>query len=96
MIVWNGLGADGVAAEAARQLMIKQYPIAAVSNAPDQSYMKTYVMYQAGDPAGAAAAGALIKNLRLKGAVAQPLDGVSKDQLGGARLLLIVADPLSH
>ncbi|MSO48090.1 MAG: hypothetical protein EXQ67_08415 [Thermoleophilia bacterium] len=96
VIVWNGLGADGVAAEAARQLMMKEYPIAAVSNAPDHSYMKTYVMYQASDAAGAAAAGALIKNLHLKGAVAQPLDGVRKDQLGGARLLLIVADPLSH
>jgi len=96
VVVWNGLGADGVAAEAARQLMIKQYPIAAVSDAPDHSYMKTYVMYQTSDPAGKSAAGALIKNLHLKGAVAQPLDGVRKDQLGGARLLLIVADPLSH
>ena len=96
VIVWNGLGADGVAAEAARQLMIKHYPIAAVSDAPDHSYMKTYVMYQTSDPAGKSAAGALIKSLDLKGAVAQPLDGVRKDQLGGARLLLIVADSLSH
>lgn len=96
VIVWNGLGADGVAAEAARQLMIKQYPIAAVSDAPDHSYMKTYVMYKTSDPAGKSAAGALIKSLHLEGAVAQPLDGVRKDQLGGARLLLIVADPLSH
>ena len=96
VIVWNGLGADGVAAEAARQLMIKQYPIAAVSDAPDHSSTKTYVMYQTSDPAGKSAAGALIKSLHLTGAVAQPLDGVRKDQLGGARLLLIVADPLSH
>ena len=96
VMVWNGLGADGVAAEAARQLMMKQYPISAVSDAPDHSYMKTYVMYKATDPAGKSAAGALIKSLHLQGAVAQPLDGVRKDQLAGARLLLIVADPLSH
>lgn len=96
VVVWNGLGADGVAAEAARQLMMKEYPIAEVSDAPDHSYMKTYVMYQTTDPAGKSAAGALIKRLHLQGAVAQPLDGVRKDQLGGARLLLIVADPLSH
>ena len=94
--VWNGLGADGVGAEAARQLMMKKYPITAVGDAPDHSYMKTYVMYQTNDPAGKSAAGTLIKNLHLQGAVAQPLDGVRKDQLGGARLLLIVADPLSH
>jgi uncharacterized SAM-binding protein YcdF (DUF218 family) len=95
VIVWNGVGADGIAAEAARQLMVKEYPIVSVGDAPDHSYMKTYVMYQQADPAGPAAARALIKRLQLDNAIAQPLDGVRKDELGGARLLVIVADHLT-
>ncbi len=94
--VWNGLGSDGVAAEAARQLMLNKYPITAVSDAPDHRYMKTYVMYQVSDPAGKSAATAIIERLNLQGAVVTPMEGVRKDQLAGARLLLIVADPLSH
>ena len=95
LVVWNGVGADGTAAEAARQLMLKKYPIVSVGDAPDHSYMRTYVMYQDGDPAGKSAARELIKRMRLDNAVAQPMDGVRKDQLAGARLLLIVADPLT-
>ncbi len=94
--VWNGLGADGVAAEAARQLMLDQYPITAVGDAPDHSYERTYVMYQVDDPAGRPAARELIRRLQLKDAVPTPLEGVGADRLGGARLLLIVADPLPH
>jgi len=94
--VWNGLGADGVAAEAARQLMLDNYPITAVSDAPSHSYEKTYVMYQVDDPAGQPAAEELIRRLRLKDAVPTPLEGVGADRLAGARLLLIVADPLPH
>ena len=56
VLVWNGLGEDGVAAEAARQMMIAKYPIISVGNAPDSSYMHTYVMYQQKDAAGPAAA----------------------------------------
>jgi hypothetical protein len=95
VIVWNGVGADGVAAEAARQLMVKEYPIVSVGDAPDHSYMRTYVMYQQADTAGPAAARELIRRLKLDNAIAQPLDGVRKDELGGARLLVIVADPLT-
>ncbi len=94
--VWNGLGADGVAAEAARQLMLDNYPITAVADAPDHSYEKTYVMYQVDDPGGKPAAQELIRRLRLREAVTTPLEGVGADRLGGARLLVIVADPLSH
>lgn len=96
ILVWNGLGEDGVAAEAARQLMMKRYPIISVGNAPDSSYMHTYVMYSPKDPAGPAAAKALIKRMRLEGAIAQPMDGLRRDQLEGARLLVIVAEPLSN
>ncbi|MGI9116599.1 MAG: LytR C-terminal domain-containing protein [Gaiellales bacterium] len=96
VIVWNGLGEDGVAAEAARQLMVRTYPITSVGNAPDQSYMHTYVMYQHGDAAGESAARALIRRMHFDGAVVQPMDGVRKDQLEGARLLVIVADPLKN
>ena len=95
LVVWNGVGADGTAAEAARQLMLKKYPIVSVGDAPDHSYMHTYVMYQGKDPAGKSAANDLIKRMHLDNAVAQPMDGVRKDQLAGARLLLIVADPLT-
>ena len=96
ILVWNGLGEDGVAAEAARQLMMEKYPIISVGNAPDSSYMHTYVMYQQKDPAGLSAARALIKRMRLDGAIAQPMDGLRKDQLAGARLLVIVAEPLAN
>ena len=96
VLVWNGLGEDGVAAEAARQMMIAKYPIISVGNAPDSSYMHTYVMYQQKDAAGPAAARKLIRDMHLDGAVIQPLDGIRADQLAGARLLVIVAEPLSH
>lgn len=96
VLVWNGLGEDGVAAEAARQMMIAKYPIVSVGNAPDSSYMRTYVMYQAKDPAGPAAARRLIDGMHLDGAVVQPMDGIRDDQLAGARLLVIVAEPLRH
>lgn len=96
LIVWNGVGADGTAAEAARQLMLKKYPIVSVGDAPDHSYMRTYVMYKGGDPAGKSAANDLIKRMRLDNAVAQPMDGLRKDQLEGARLVVIVADPLTN
>ena len=96
LIVWNGVGADGTAAEAARQLMLKKYPIVSVGDAPDHSYMRTYVMYKGSDPAGKSAANDLIKRLRLDNAVAQPMDGLRKDQLDGARLVVIVADPLTN
>jgi len=95
LVVWNGVGADGTAAEAARQLMLKKYPIVSVGDAPDHSYMRTYVMYKGNDPAGKSAANELIKRMHLDNAVAQPMDGVRKDQLAGARLLMIVADPLT-
>ena len=95
LVIWNGVGADGTAAEAARQLMLKEYPIVSVGDAPDHSYMRTYVMYKGNDPAGKSAANALIKRMHLENAVAQPMDGVRKDQLGDARLLMIVADPLT-
>ena len=95
LVIWNGVGADGTAAEAARQLMLKEYPIVSVGDAPDHSYMRTYVMYKGNDPAGKSAANDLIKRMHLDNAVAQPMDGVRKDQLGDARLLMIVADPLT-
>ena len=96
ILVWNGLGEAGVAAEAARQLMMEKYPIVNVGNAPDSSYMHTYVMYSQKDPAGPSAAKALIKRMKLDGAIAQPMDGLRRDQLEGARLLVIVAEPLAN
>ena len=96
LVVWNGVGADGTAAEAARQLMLKQYPSVSVGDAPDHSYMHTYVMYKGNDAAGKSAATDLIKRMRLDNAVAQPMDGVRTDQLAGARLLVIIADPLAN
>ena len=96
VLVWNGLGEDGVAAEAARRMMMRDYPIVAVGNAPDTSYMHTYVMYQAEDPAGPAAAHKLIGAMHLGDAIAQPMDGIRADQLDGARLLVIVASPVKH
>lgn len=96
VLVWNGLGEAGVAAETARQLMMQKYPIVNVGNAPDASYMHTYVMYSAKDAAGPSAAKALIKRMRLDGAIAQPMDGLRRDELDGARLLVIVAEPLKN
>ena len=53
-------------------------------------------MYQVDAPAGIPAAKRLIRQLRLEGAVPTPMEGVGADRIGGARLLLIVADPLNH
>lgn len=94
MAIWNGFGAAGIAAETARQLTLSGYPIAAVGDAPTRGYEKTYVMFKPTDPAGEAAALSVIKTMRLKNAVAQPMDGLSDEQLQGARLLVILADPL--
>lgn len=94
MAIWNGFGAAGIAAETARQLTLGGYPIAAVGDAPTRGYEKTYVMYKPTDPAGESAARNVIKTLKLKNAVAQPMDGLSDEQLQGARLLVILADPL--
>lgn len=94
MAIWNGLGAQGIAAETARQLTLTGYPIATVGDAPTRGYEKTYVMYQPTDPAGEVAALGVIETLKLKNAVAQPMDGLSDEQLQGARLLVILADPL--
>jgi hypothetical protein len=76
--------------------MLAEYPIIDVGNAPDASYMHTYVMYAGEDPAGPAAARALIKRMRLDGAIVQPMDGMRRDELNGARLLVIVAEPLKN
>jgi hypothetical protein len=92
--VWNGLGAQGVAAETARRLTLEDYPIATVGDAPTRGYERTYVMYKPTDPEGEAAAKQVISTLGLKHAVAQPMDGVTDDEIQGARLLVIIADPL--
>ena len=76
--------------------MMAKSPIINVGNAPDSSYMHTYVMYSQKDPAGLSAAKALIKRMKLDGAIAQPMDGLRRDQLEGARLLVIVAEPLAN
>jgi hypothetical protein len=94
MAIWNGLGAEGIAAETARQLTLSGYPIAAVGDAPTRGYEKTYVMFDPTDEAGPSAARSVIKTLKLKNAVAQPMDGLTAEQLQGARLLVILADPL--
>jgi hypothetical protein len=92
--VWNGIGTAGVAAEAARRLMLVDYPIVAVGDAPDRSFERTYVMYKVDDPAGLSAAKHLIKQLKLKDAVPTPMEGVGDSRISGARLLVIIADPL--
>jgi hypothetical protein len=85
VIVLNGNGVQGAAAEAAALVKKRGYPVKKVGNAPRTGYAKTSVFFA---PGYAGEARRFAKDLNL-GHVG-PLDGMTPRQLHGARLVLLL------
>lgn len=85
VLVLNGNGRTGAAADAAAKLRGRGYMIAATGNAPRHDYATSVVMYR---PGYRAEAHRLARDLRLK--VVGPLDGMKPKQLLGAHLVLVL------
>jgi hypothetical protein len=84
VIVLNGNGRAGAAADAADRVRARGYLVASVGNAPERS-PRTMVMYRRGY---AAEGQRLAHDLHLK--LVTPLDGMRTSQLLGAHLVLII------
>jgi hypothetical protein len=85
VIVLNGNGVAGAAAEQASVAESRGYRIRKVANAPNRSYAKTIVMYR---PGFAGEARRFARDLNLS--LVQPLDGMKPAQLSGAQILVII------
>ncbi len=85
VIVLNGNGVQGAAAEAAALVSARGYPVRKVGNAPRTGYATTAVFFAPGY-AGEAKRFAKDMNLGHVG----PLDGMTPRQLHGARLVLLL------
>ena len=85
VVVLNGNGRQGAAAEAASRVSRKGYRIGLVANAPSHDYVTSLVMYRRGFEAEAQR---LARDLGVK--VVSPLDGVRPGQLHGAHAVLIL------
>ena len=85
VIVLNGSGRSGAAAENAARVRGFGYTIGTVGNAPRSDFTRTLVMFRPGYRAEAAR---LAADLKLK--IVGPLDGLRASDLLGAHLALIV------
>ena len=85
VIVLNGSGRSGAAAESAASVRGLGYTIGTVGNAPRSDFTRTIVMFRPGYRAEAAR---LAADLKLK--IVGPLDGLRASDLLGAHLALIV------
>ena len=85
VIVLNGNGRAGAAAEGAEAVRRFGYTIGTVGNAPRSDFTRTLVMYRKGYQAEA---GRLAKDLRIK--IVGPLDGLKPADMLGAHVALIV------
>ena len=85
VVVLNGNGRQGAAAEAASRVTRKGYRIGLVANAPSHDYVTSLVMYRRGFEGEARR---LAHDLGVK--VVSPLDGVRPGQLHGAQAVLIL------
>jgi hypothetical protein len=85
VIVLNGNGVQGAAAEAAALVTARGYPVKKVGNAPRTGYARTSVFFAPGYE-GEARRFAKDMNLGQVG----PLDGMKPGQLHGARLVLLL------
>jgi hypothetical protein len=85
VIVLNGNGVQGAAAEAAALVTARGYPVKKVGNAPRTGYARTSVFFAPGYE-GEAKRFAKDMNLGQVG----PLDGMKPAQLHGARLVLLL------
>ena len=85
VLILNGNGRSGAASEKASYVMTKGYPIAATANAPRSDFARSLVMYRPGHEAEAKRFGKDFGIARVS-----PLDGLSKQDLQGAVLVLII------
>jgi hypothetical protein len=85
VIVLNGNGLPGAAAVSADRVHSLHYIITATGNAPRTDFPRSVVMYR---PGFKPAAGRLAKDMHVKRV--SPLDGVTKGDLQGAQVALII------
>jgi hypothetical protein len=85
VLVLNGNGRTGAAAESADRLHRVGYIVGGVGNAPRSDYGRSAVMYRPGHRREALR---LARDLRIK--IVGPLDGLPVRQLMGAHLALVV------
>lgn len=85
LVVLNGNGHQGAAAEAASRVEHRGYRIGVVANAPRHDYPQTIVMYRRGFEGEGLR---LARDLGVK--VVGPLDGMRPAQLHGAQAVLIL------
>ena len=87
VIVLNGNGRSGAAAESADAVRRFGYTIGTVGNAPRTDFTRTVVMYRGGYRPEAAR---LAKDLNVK--IVGPLDGLRPSDMLGAHLALVLGD----
>jgi hypothetical protein len=85
VLVLNGNGIQGAAAEAAARVRQRGYKIGGVGNAPRGDFGRSIVMYKPGFVGEGRRLG---RDLRVK--TVTPLDGMRVRQLGGAHLVIIL------
>jgi len=85
VVVMNGNGIPGAAATSADRAHSLHYVITATGNAPRTDFQRSLVMFR---PGFKAAAIRLAKDMNIKRVT--PLDGVTKGDLQGAQLALII------
>lgn len=85
VIILNGNGLQGAAADAASLVEARGYPIKKVGNAPRTNYARTLVQYSPG-----LRKEAVRLTHDLNSGVVTPLDGLTPKQLHGAKLVLIL------
>jgi LytR cell envelope-related transcriptional attenuator len=90
VLVLNGNGRTGAAARTAARVRARGYPIGDVADARRADYAQSIVMYRAGFRAEGHR---LARDLRIR--VVAPLDGISRRELAGAHVALIVGRMLS-
>ena len=87
VLVLNGNGVEGAAATTAERLLALDYPVAAVADAARRNFPRTIVMYRDGFEGEAVR---LTRDLDLGPKRAVPLDGMRPDELGDAKLALVL------
>jgi len=85
LVVLNGNGRQGAAADAAARVEHRGYHVGLVANAPHHDYPKTIVMYRRGFEGEGQR---LARDLGVN--VVSPLDGMKPAQLHGAQAVLIL------
>jgi hypothetical protein len=85
VIVLNGSGRNGAAADEAQVVRHRGYVVASVGNAARMDYTHTLVLYRPGYGSEGAR---LARDLRIR--VVSPLDGMRVSRLAGAHLVVIL------